>query len=572
MRLLHDFHERLVARFPVDGAAMPMSEWLCRNTTLKNQPFRFDGYEFQIAIANDMHPDMAVEKPSQVGLTEVQVRKALAFAVRERGSTGIYTLPNEKMYRRVSKTRIRPLIQADRAFHGGGDEAPSLSMDLYELGGQSFVYVTGMTEGDATSIPADVLWHDELDLSSQQIISLYQSRVQNSRFKITQRFSTPTHVGYGINAAIKISDRHEYMCRCRACNHWQIPDFTPAFVTLPGYDGPDELWKMSIEDAQLIHLDGVHVKCERCGRPLDLSDPTLREWVPMHPGRLTRGYKVRPFSTDRLPPDYLIRQLVRHLTADDLKGFMNTALGEAYTDSNSRLSEESIKAVMKGVAQPTVGASTPVYVGIDVGQTCHVILGTPNGFMEIDPFLFALVPVEELEQFVKTVCDNYFVVGGAIDRHPYEPTANAIFEASGKRIVPVEYRGQANLKLVLDEMQNLSHAQCNRTRGIDRVVRAIRRGRTSFQGYGQYQNDVVAHLQDMVRIEVPEEEARWEKLSGVDHFFHSLVFLFLAPLLTELIRAKANLDLRELFLVSATEPPKEHLLGVRTRLQSRGIM
>ncbi|WP_204307082.1 hypothetical protein, partial [Klebsiella aerogenes] len=72
-----------------------------------------------------------------------------------------------------------------------------------------FGYITGTTEGEATSISADILMEDEVDLADQSMRSLFQSRLQGSLWKITQRFSTPTYLGYGIDAAYQASDKHE---------------------------------------------------------------------------------------------------------------------------------------------------------------------------------------------------------------------------------------------------------------------------------------------------------------------------------------------------------------------------
>lgn len=51
-------------------------EWINKNTTLQGMPYTCDRYPFQEAILNDMSKEMACIKPSQVGLTELQLRKA----------------------------------------------------------------------------------------------------------------------------------------------------------------------------------------------------------------------------------------------------------------------------------------------------------------------------------------------------------------------------------------------------------------------------------------------------------------------------------------------------------------
>lgn len=55
-------------RFSVDASNMPMSEWICRNTTLRGVPFSFRKFPFQKQIVDDMHPNLCVTKISQVGL------------------------------------------------------------------------------------------------------------------------------------------------------------------------------------------------------------------------------------------------------------------------------------------------------------------------------------------------------------------------------------------------------------------------------------------------------------------------------------------------------------------------
>jgi hypothetical protein len=143
--------------------------------------------------------------------------------------SGIFTLPNEKMFTRVYNTRLKPLIEQDDIFNPPMDGAPVRRRDTVQIR-DSFGYITGCTEGDATSTPADFLMHDELDLSPEEMIALYQSRLQNSEMKVTQKFSTPTFVGFGIDksyspptsanistAAIPATTGRSYASRSRTC-------------------------------------------------------------------------------------------------------------------------------------------------------------------------------------------------------------------------------------------------------------------------------------------------------------------------------------------------------------------
>ncbi len=499
-----------------------MSQWIEKHTHLKKKPFSFEGYEFQRQIADDMHVDLACKKCSQVGLTEVQLRKFLAFLARHTGVTGIFTLPDDIMYKRVSATRVKPLIGSEKVFNMG-DPQPIRQLGLYQIN-SSFGYFTGNKESDATSIPADLKFHDELDLSDDEMISLFSSRLQNSDYKIDQSFSTPTYEGYGIDGKFQVSDQHEYLLRCPHCRHHNIPLFNPEFVTIPGLTSDiNDFIDITDEMVDGIDLTKAYIRCERCGNPLDRHAPSLREWVPKFPGRKGRGYFVRPFCTSRLSVDYIIGQMLNHKRKDTIRRFYNTVLGEAYNDTNARLSEAQIRACMKTPNVPEITAGTPVFIGIDAGITCHIILATQTG-----AFLFKQVRADDLRDEIVKLRKDYNIVAGCMDRHPQTTLANDVREISDGIVMPVEYRGTAPLHFVKDELENISHLQGNRTLMIDAAANVIRREKMTFAGYGQHSSLLVEHFRGMVRVEEPEIPAIWNKVNENDHFFHALAFLLMS--------------------------------------------
>lgn len=538
---LQRFCEELRARFPVDGATMSYSEWLSANTTLNGQPFGYEGYEFQRQIVDDMHPDMAVIKPSQVGLTEVQVRKFLAWLKRNRGTSGIFTFPNERMFKNNSKTRIRPVLKQPVFNQGSDDDKPVRAMNLYEID-LSFAHIMGMTEGEATSTPADVIYHDELDLSNQQMVGLYQSRLQNSDHKITQRFSTPTHPGFGIDAVFNASDQHNYLCKCSACGHWNDPVFSTEFLNLPGYKGDGVLHEIDADVLAAIDLADAWFKCERCSSRLDLGNPELREWVAAFPARRSRGYRIRPSASVRLTVPYILGQLLKMKALENLRGWYNTVLGETYSDGNSRLEPEMVKACMKD--SKSIEYSGPVALGCDMGATCHLVLGRPRAHGKVDPFHFEQVPSSRIETRIEELRQRFNIVCGGVDRHPYTPDAHRISEASNRKILPIEYRGTAHVGLKNDEYGALDFAQVNRTWAIDNIVRDIRDQAIEISGYGHLGQVLVEHCCDMVRVEADEKPASWEKLTGNDHFLHALALMKASVRVKDILLAGVEIEAR----------------------------
>lgn len=531
------FLDVLAERYPDDAQSLPTHQWLFQHTKLRQKPFSTKDYEFQKQIIDDHHQDLTCIKLSQVGLTESQFRKFFAFLKRNPGTSGIFSFPNQPMRDRVSQSRIKLMLESDKIWNGPLIAKPVRSKSIYQVD-ESFGYITGTTEGEATSIAADILMEDEVDLANQAMRGLMQSRLQNSDWKITQRFSTPSFEGYGIDAAYKISDKHEFHICCPGCRTWQVPLFTRQFTRLPGLPlHCEDLTKASIEDIQKIQFDDVAVVCGKCSKPLNLREPEIpREWIAEHPGRRGRGYRVRPFSTYKITIPYIFDQLIKYNRADNLKGFFNTVIGEPFNDSNARISEEDIRACMESAQTPTpqmYAGYRDIFLGADVGKTCHVVIGKPNHIFEMRQ-----VPQREVVDFIVGRCNSYGIVAGGIDMYPYTPTAEEIRDKTQGIVMPVEYSTTGKAPAVVEkknEFDELTNYVVNRTKSIDQVAMKFRNRGIKITGYEAFGNLIVTHLRGMIRIESPDTPPIWNKVDE-DHFLHALANHQLA------VRLKAGID------------------------------
>jgi hypothetical protein len=530
-------------RYGTSDANIKLAQWISENTTHSKRPFSYERYPFQEAIADDPHHNLAVEKCSQVGLTEIQIRKFLAILRRNSSLSGIFTLPNEKMFKRIYNARLKPILDQDAIFNPPMEIQPVRRMDLIQIY-DSFGYITGCTEGDATSISADFIFHDELDLSPMNMIALFQSRLQDSDMKMTQAFSTPSFVDFGINSSYMRGDQREYMQKCSRCNHWQIPQFDLRFIHIP--DFKIEVAKLTDITSQQIAelpLDEMYVKCERCQGRLDLNDAQNREWVATHPNRtMFRSYKVRPFSTARIPPGYVFQQLAQYQDQDYLRGFYNTVLGEPFTESSAQIQRAEIETAMASGTRgtPAVAKDVPVFLGLDFGNVCHLVLGRELPDSKFEFFHFEQIPILNLLERLSEIRQDYSIVQGCIDRMPFIPTANALRDSSAHVLMPVFYAGTAGIAPVLDEFQQVDFYRVNRTNCLDRVRTLIVQANAVISGYGGYKETVITHLRDMVRDEQPEKEPEWKKLNGNDHFFHAMGYCMLARRVCEHMYTRAN--------------------------------
>jgi hypothetical protein len=532
--MFNQLYNSVKMRFGDVNASQSMGDWICANTTLKKRPFSFRDYPFQKAIADDMHSNLSVKKCSQIGLTEVQLRKYLAILARSTAINGIFSMPNEKMFTKVYNGRLKPILEQDDVFNPPSATKPTRSKDQIQIR-DSFGYITACTEGDATSISADFLFHDELDLSPQEIIALYQSRLQGSDMQMTQSFSTPSFVNFGIDKNYKLTDQREYTMKCEACNHHQIPRFTPEFIHLDDFPfDVEHFTDLTAQDIAQLDLENCYVKCEKCGSRLDLGNAELREWVPTFPTRNNfRGYQVRPFSTSRIKPSYIFNQLAQYQERSFTRGFYNTVLGEEYTSADSKIQRADIEACMlKGTSQvPDISADTPCYIGIDVGFTCHITVSYDD--MDGWPHfvLFEQVPSTMVERRVGELMKIFNIVAGAIDRFPYTNEANALRDTTRGIIMPVQYRGNAMLQPVFEaDTKVISHYSSNNTMALDRVKAIVSTRNAVLSGYQGQKELVITQFTDMVRNDAPNQDEMgvWLKTSGNDHYMHSAAFNLLA--------------------------------------------
>lgn len=537
-------------RFGTDSLSMTYADWISKNTSMKGMPFNFKRYPFQVQIANDMHPNLDCIKCSQIGLSEIQIRKSLAFLMRNRGTSVIFTLPTLEMRKRTSQTRVAPIVDGDKVFNTKQNEGDTRSMGLMQFG-SSFLYITNCDEGAATSIAADAVFNDEVDLSDQTNLSLFNSRLQGSDWKISQRFSTPSYNGFGIDLSYQASDQHEYMLRCTGCNHWQVPTFTRQFCDIPGLPTTiDALTEMDATTIELLDLENAKVVCEKCRRPVDLSDASIRAWVPKHPARThSRGYYVRPFCTDRLPISYILTQLMKYKRTDKLRGFYNTVLGEPFDGGNNRLTRTQIDQCFSTSSltpKEEWVRTRPAWIGIDIGLTCHMVVLVGDTQKETHAVEFCSFSVEDIEGQVNRILKTYNVVSGSVDRHPYTPTANDIRELSKGLIWPTEYRGKAEINIKQED----GIVQINRTDIIDEAFRRIRNKEITFSGYGYQREIIVEHMRDLVREEEPHTPATYKKLTGNDHYAHALAYAFAGMLIKETLSESTHTEIRSCVLTS----------------------
>lgn len=534
-----DFFSRIADRVNSGAILADLPTWICRNTFLKGRPWSFKDHEFQVAIAKDQSQLKAVKKCSQVGLTELQIRLALAYLRVSNGRSLMYVLPYSKMALKVSKSRIEPVI----------DSSPSLSKALiagansadYKRIGNSHLYIGGADKAtEAISSPLDRLIIDERDFCRERVLGIYSSRMRHTEDGEAMRdeFSTPTISGYGICSAYERSDQKRYLVKCLHCNQEQAPEFVKQIV-IPGFD--KEFKELDREDFVLHRYEfkESYIRCAKCGKELDtsLANASRRRWVAKFPGREISGYAVKPYdlykynSTPRV-----IEQFSEYPLLQD---YFNFVLGEELDTNDNKINDEVVGKSFNGefLREPLDGVS----VGIDVGKNVHVFvqIRSLGKSRVIGVYKLRFSDGDMLIQ-VAEILDSYAFAVCVIDAAPDISLPLRLQERYGvDRVHPCYYvkgkKADPALYSINDEDGTVSAA---RTKCFDHMVKSINNYGYEFpQCEDQLKIEVREHFQQIARKEEYDDEgekvAKWVKLSEMDHFFHACFYSHLGMLILD---------------------------------------
>lgn len=507
-------------------------DFICEQTYLKGEKFSFDGHEYQKDILNDPSQNIVITKSAQIGISEMSARLAIARSVLVNGFSTIYTLPSATAAQAFMKSRVSPIIDGSpylRELVSG--DVDNASVKRF---GDSYIWLKGcQVDRQAISTPADMVVFDEVDNSDQDVMTLFESRIIHSAYKLTVKLSTPTVPGFGISKAFEMSRRKFHFCRCPSCSKWFYPEYY-LNVKVPGFDKPlDEITKRHFADPSFRWAE-AYVECPSCLSPVDLRTVD-RDWVTENPDEafLDSGYRVSPFSNPQaVTPSDLVKASVTFTRQQD---FVNQRLGLPMEDSETSLSLEELD---RAIISTHPGGSHSYVLGLDMGNTCWAVVAAVFAddsliIVKVEP-----IPVHKVVERVQELMQQYRIRMSVVDRGPL---TEAVYQLQSKirncfASVFVQSRGIGLFKAV-DKEQDLSKGvegmrQVNVAKDacMDLIMAMIRSGllrKVSDEYDGVWQD----HMVDNKRIKAFKNDElvyTWVKTSGEDHTFMAIVYALVA--------------------------------------------
>jgi hypothetical protein len=389
------------------------------------------GHPYLRAIYGDMSPEIVLMKGAQLGMSTAAMVRAF-WMLTTFPSTVIYTMPTVGFVSQHTASRINPIITqsaylqdrivnvdsvAQKQFVVAPGAGSSVNGDLP----RSTIYFRGATtDKDAVSVDADMLIHDEEDISDPSVIEQFESRLDASNFRWKFRLSTPRLPGTGIDRVFQATDRRRWLIRCSGCN----ADFEMAFPGGPwdyGNIEPDPSDWGPIQWSRW-EQDGMVARyvCHRCGKTVTHEDRMNGRWVAEYPGRSAHGYAVSQMAAPWISAE---RVLYRRMKATWEAHFWNLVMGipwqsESMGMSRVQLIGGSDDAGLTDPSRRRLEAPQPgrhYHMGVDPGQVHDwVIDESIEGTWRTVAFGTAS-DWDELDRVTKLWMPRRVVVDGAFD-------------------------------------------------------------------------------------------------------------------------------------------------------------
>lgn len=315
-----------------------------------------------------------VKKAGQMGASELAVSDAL-WSADVRQATVLYIFPTETHVSDFSSARIGPAVEVSPYLSsivvGSGNQGGKRGADRVGLKRvrDRFMYLRGARVGkdggaaQLKSIDADKIYLDELDEMDPRAPVIAQKRLGHSSLGEIMKISTPSFTGRGIDAAYAKSDQRQWFISCDGCGHWQVMGINHVVQEW------DDLGRPMAWHGQ---KDGrAYCACEKCGR--ELNRLSKGRWVAKHPERSVVGYHLTKLFSPTADLLEIVHQL-QSLDETERRECFNQDLGEAYTPTGGKLSEDDLRECIRDEQRlGLVDGERPV-MGVDIGAVHNVII------------------------------------------------------------------------------------------------------------------------------------------------------------------------------------------------------
>lgn len=469
----------------------------------KGERLSFDDRRFLYEPMADLSQYQVYKKCAQIGMSVTMVYKS-HWCVKHEKWDIIHTFPSDSDSNEFVNTKTNEMIRQNG--HLSIFETQSDNTHLKQIDGRFLYYKGTISKTAMIMTSADLLIADEYDRSNIPVVDAMDTRMQNSKFRGIWWLSNPSLEGAGVDAKWAMSDQKEWYVRCKN-----------------GHEH-DLTWPDSVDMERRAYI------CKECGVVLDDEDRRMGEWIAEAPGAPISGYHISLMMAPWISAAYMVEKY------DDGKNpekFFNFLLGEPYSQGESKIT----RTMILDNWSPTYRYSPPYYLGVDVGNTKHFVLGTKDTIIRVGSF----TEWEDLDDILERYKPTVFVIDALPEKDmsmyykdKYQGAFANYFSEDKKSDRLIEY----------GEGDETGIIKSDRNRVIDRIVRDLLEGKIIYalpadRDFQEY----LKHCSVMRRIKVTNskgiERYIWEALDNAkstsigtptkpDHYFFATIYWWIA--------------------------------------------
>lgn len=373
----------------------------------------------EIAEAIFSHPHITISKGAQTGFSTLFLAHGF-YMVDILSANLIYYLPTDKMANRFGQTRLDPYVARSKYLQSrlmGTDQA-----GLKQIGTHFFYMLGLVSKTGAISVPADEVIFDEVALINRENMDLAQDRILASKLGWQRYFSAPLFEEDGIDELYRESDMRKWVVTCLNCKRESIVE----------EEFPD-----NVRDERKSK-GRIYLACVKCGKPLDVYNA---QWVPEHPERDHRGYRVPQLAIKDTRLDLIWDRWTKAQGKPaKLARFSRSVLGIADSGNMQPITGKVLELVETSSNYHFQDRSDEVCaMGIDMGDRAHAAVLAPlgeEGFRIIAAFH---VDVEDLLGLIPVWEEAYSLGALIIDAMPYKTESKRVVRTLKKATGFIQY-------------------------------------------------------------------------------------------------------------------------------------
>lgn len=531
-------------RTALQPTSTSIKEFVLTKTKLNGKPFTLKNREYQTLIldlCSNPDIDLVIQKPSQIGASEVVYRVDLAWAYMFPGFSSAIIFPTKAMSNEVMATRIASIINESASLTSIlSSTVDSSSVKMFT--NNSIMYALGASVGSKSTVinrPIRTIIADELARCDIGVITSLASRQKAQEHESTIYFSTPLLEEADIDLEIqKCGTVYEQILKCSRCGHYFFPDYFQ-HVKIPGYSDDLKLITYQLIEDKKLDIELAYLQCPKCGKATthEFRDT---EWVDTsdYPKRPKIGVKLSAFCAPRIMHP---AKMLRHwLIYDDKTEFVQQVLGLPATKKETAMDITQISFVNEEPGVVNVW-------GLDLGKICHFGIASVTPDRTYTHYV-EMIPLKDLTHRLKELLSRWVCMAGVVDFMPYSDISTKLVNELQNTWAAM-YTDPVNpipemfkLKIREDEaFGNVKFININKTLTIDTYVDSLMNGAFVFRD-SEYKAQIRQHHEAMRRVKVYGKGApnvvdgnhyryQWVKPHGsktIDHLFHLGIYLFTA--------------------------------------------